>query len=104
MERKKCSFENCNKLGRNKGSYKGKTRYDHFCEVHHRLRMKNGNLNTHLYYWRKIINNSKCEKCGWNEAPCDRHRINPSLGYIRTNVLILCPNCHRIEEYTKSKQ
>jgi len=37
-----------------------------------------------------------CDNCGWNEAPCDRHRMIPSYGYVDGNVVILCPNCHRI--------
>lgn len=101
MNRKICSIDGCNKLTRNKGSYKGITRYDHLCESHHRLRLNPKNISTHLYYWRKIIDNSKCERCGWNEAHCDRHRIKPELGYIRENVKILCPNCHRLEEINK---
>jgi len=100
-KRLECSFVGCKKLGRNKGSYKGKTRYDHLCEIHHRLRCHPDNPSGNLYYWKKLIENTKCEKCGWDKAPCDRHRINPKLGYVRENVKILCPNCHRLEEMKK---
>lgn len=93
--RKKCKIKDCNRLGRNKGFYKGETRYDNVCELHHRVNRK-------IYYFKKQnIKNKKCKICGWDKAPCDRHRKNPSLGYIKRNVIILCPNCHRIEEYKK---
>jgi len=36
-----------------------------------------------------------CERCGWSEAPCDRHRLAPMDGYSEGNVVVLCPNCHR---------
>jgi len=36
-----------------------------------------------------------CDHCGWNEAPCDRHRLQPVDGYVEGNVVVLCPNCHR---------
>lgn len=42
------------------------------------------------------VPNPKCERCGWCDAPCDRHKVDPSLGYIKGNVRILCPNCHRL--------
>jgi hypothetical protein len=36
-----------------------------------------------------------CDRCGWNEAPCDRHRVVANQGYTDENVVVLCPNCHR---------
>lgn len=49
-------------------------------------------------YWegRSSIPNKKCELCGWNKAPCDRHRIDNKKGYFAENVKVLCPNCHRL--------
>jgi len=35
-----------------------------------------------------------CSACGW-EGECDRHREEPSKGYVPGNVRVLCPNCHR---------
>ena len=94
-KRRKCEFPNCNNLGRNKGIYKGNTRYDRFCEMHHRLRYKISN--ERLSYLGKIkIDNSKCEICGWDKAYCDRHRLNPKIGYKKENIKVLCPNCHRL--------
>lgn len=85
-----CNIENCKRVVRNKGRDKnGERKYDVVCDKHHR--QKGNSL--------KIENcpNEKCERCGWNKAYCDRHRIKPELGYIKSNVIILCPNCHRLE-------
>lgn len=87
-----CEYPGCGGLGRNKGLYKGKTRFDRFCEKHHRTRSSPSFLID-----RAAIDNSRCEKCGWNEGPCDRHRIDSKQGYKRDNVKVLCPNCHRLE-------
>ena len=38
-----------------------------------------------------------CERCGWNKSYCDRHRLKHGAKYTKENVIILCPNCHRIE-------
>lgn len=84
--RKKCKLENCDRLVRSKGLYKGQKRFDNVCSFHH--------SGTEPYYKYKI-ENSKCELCGWDEAPCDRHRLIPELGYVKENIKILCPNCHR---------
>jgi len=40
----------------------------------------------------------KCVLCGW-EGPCDRYRIvwgRDGGKYVKGNVIILCPNCHRL--------
>jgi hypothetical protein len=39
--------------------------------------------------------NSECSICGYNESPCDRHRHDPSKGYSRDNIVIVCANHHR---------
>ena len=94
MIHRNCEYPNCQKKGRNKGFYKGETRYDRFCEFHHRLRYKTENR---AYYSKKqMIDNSKCEKCGWDKANCDRHRIKAERGYFKENIMVLCPNCHRL--------
>jgi len=90
MTRRKCDFPGCGNNGRNKGLYKGKTRYDHVCEIHHRK------VNKAYYLQKQAIDNSKCQLCGWDKAPCDRHRIEPSKGYYIENIAVLCPNCHRL--------
>lgn len=43
-----------------------------------------------------------CWLCGWKEAMCDFHRRVPgSEGgtYRKSNVMVLCPNCHRLAHH-----
>jgi hypothetical protein len=83
-----CSTPGCGNLARNKGrSESGAQRFDHVCHRCHRQ------AETSPKY---VVDNSKCELCGWDKAPCDRHRIKPEAGYRRGNVIVLCPNCHRL--------
>lgn len=86
--RRKCTIEGCERLGRNKGFYKGKIRYGNTCETHHKSIPKG--------FFRYDIPNDKCMNCGWDKAKCDRHRLVPGNGYTIENVKILCPNCHRL--------
>jgi len=56
----------------------------------------------------KIISrlNAKCSLCGWCESSCDLHHIIPKKenGNGKNNNLILvCPNCHRILHTIKDK-
>jgi hypothetical protein len=95
-----CCVEGCHRLGRNKGFYKGKIHYAKKCQFHH----KNENGQFVPSWGKPVIKNDHCEECGWNKAPCDRHRINPKLGYTATNVKVLCPNCHRIETIRLEKE
>ena len=49
----------------------------------------------------KILNraNKGCSICGWNESTCDIHHIiEKSKGGTNehNNLIIVCPNCHRI--------
>lgn len=48
------------------------------------------------------MKNGACEVCGWKEAPCDRHRKDSQTGYTLDNVVILCPNHHRLAHHDKS--
>src|ERR1051325_7049109 len=93
MKRRKCAAEGCMKLGRNKGWHHGSKRYGKFCQFHHRSSPENG---IPYYKEKQEIDNSVCSNCGWNEAPCDRHRIRKEAGYTQLNVVVLCPNCHRL--------
>lgn len=67
----------------------GGWKYGNTCDAHHRLPL-GGPAN------RKKIENAKCIRCGWNEAYCDRHRLDPKKGYTKENTVPLCPNCHRL--------
>lgn len=89
MTRRMCDYPGCDKPGRNKGFYKGAIRYDHHCERHHKRK-------DDLYFGRQRIDASKCSVCGWDKASCDRHRIEPNKGYVKSNIAVLCPNCHRL--------
>lgn len=43
--------------------------------------------------------NVSCSICGWNESSCDIHHIiEKNMGGTNdvSNLIILCPNCHRI--------
>jgi hypothetical protein len=43
-----------------------------------------------------------CEVCGWKLTTCDKHRMKPGKDggtYESGNVLILCPNCHRLAHH-----
>lgn len=95
--RNKCKVEGCDRLGRNKGQTNGVSRYGSVCQIHHKKgKLGLTGLSKHFENTSNI-ENKKCERCGWDKAPCDRHRIDPKLGYVEGNVEILCPNCHRIE-------
>jgi hypothetical protein len=95
-----CCVPGCLRRGRNKGFQKGVRRYDKFCEVHHKERLRPDHEIPGLA-GKQQIQNDHCEKCGWSESSCDRHRIDPSKGYFRENVIVLCPNCHRVEHHPK---
>lgn len=57
---------------------------------------------------RRLINKrgNKCELCGWNKARCDiHHRIarKDRGSDDESNLIILCPNCHRVVTQNKLK-
>ncbi len=48
--------------------------------------------------------NVSCFVCGWNEAICDIHHIQPKAkggSNDPSNLTVLCPNCHRIAHSKK---
>jgi len=97
--RSECLIEGCTKLQRNKGRGKtGDTVYCKLCNVHHR-KLFNIKDVSELRLPYKKIKNDKCTRCGWSEASCDRHRKKPELGYVPENVVVLCPNCHRLVSF-----
>lgn len=88
--RQKCCIDGCGRLAAHKGLYNGERRYSKYCEKHRRERYGSNP--------RKSYNTNKCSVCGWG-GPCDKHRIKPGKdggGYIRGNVIVVCPNCHRL--------
>lgn len=45
------------------------------------------------------MDRSACMVCGWDKTLCDRHRIKLGCDggqYTLGNVLVVCPNCHRL--------
>lgn len=89
-----CAVSGCPRLGVSKGySERGQKRWSRYCQFHEKAR---SGLPPGAKKQGHILNR-KCEACGWDKAPCDRHRVKPEIGYTIANVRILCPNCHRLE-------
>jgi len=90
--RLKCANANCNNLAAYKGKTKGRIRtFRKLCfSCHYRkykMPMHNNKTNRFVA--------EKCSSCSWI-GPCDRHRRIAGGKYTRANVVILCPNCHRL--------
>lgn len=90
VNRPKCNIEGCDNIVTTKGWNRqgSKKRYRKLCSTHYRL--KQGKIFK--------IDTSKCSICNWLGF-CDKHRI--MLGrdggkYKQGNVIVLCPNCHRL--------
>lgn len=55
--------------------------------------------------WNKAMRRlyaDKCMRCGWSEASCDTHHIDPKNNggkFSIENGIILCPNCHRLADF-----
>jgi len=61
---------------------------------------KGGTKATQARTLRRIHGND-CMRCCWNEAQTDVHHIVPksvSQNHELTNLIILCPNCHRLAD------
>lgn len=96
-----CSVKGCASLvSWGKRTKNGSRIWWKLCSTHHKKKhgMKTGSGYVSSYY--RIIPARKCSKCGW-EGPCDRHRIAEG-SYSKGNVKVLCPNCHRLEHWTKT--
>lgn len=88
-----CFFEGCKNKQHWKGYLNGNRYYGKWCNKHRKIKNKDNYSFTNE---KKKILNEKCTRCGWKEGPCDRHRINNKIGYLPENIIILCPNCHRL--------
>ena len=95
MIRKKCKIKGCHRLGRFKGVVNGHKKWGNICSYHHKGGLERL-INKPYSMYKGHIPNDKCELCGWDKAPCDRHRKEPMRGYVKENVVVLCPNCHRL--------
>lgn len=73
------------------------------CKKHNRPHSKNVNsiLDCSKRTVGKILKRAGvgCSICGWNESTCDIHHIIPREdggSNDNSNLIIICPNCHRI--------
>ncbi len=118
-----CVMEGCLRTQESKGIVNGQRRYDKLCSAH-RAVMRGRRVAPIQYHrqpaadptllipcwvkkkdWLASLNMSECVICGW-EGPCDKHRIKHGKDggkYHRGNVMILCPNCHRLLHTGKLK-
>jgi hypothetical protein len=110
--RKVCEVDGCRNLSASVGKQSGKEYFRKTCKSHwmkssprrhriHKLRsiQQSRKMNLTLDEVEELLN-SPCSICGWDKAHCDMHRIiNGKDGgkYEKGNIVILCPNCHRIE-------
>ena len=101
MDRPKCIIEGCNNLAMMHHKHKdGSYGYHKLCTSHHRKKFKmciRGSRGSRGY--ARQMDHSFCALCGWDKAPCDRHRIKYGTDggkYIKGNIISVCPNCHRL--------
>ena len=88
-----CIIEGCTNLALPRGNGK----YRKLCTRHHKE--KYGIPYSPYDRIKKQFPNKKCILCGWEKAECDKHRILPKNKggtYKNGNVIIVCPNCHRL--------
>ncbi len=101
--RPKCSIGGCNNLAVKRGRLKNNSiSFRKFCDRHRRERYNSpralGVEGRRRLRKKLLFPNKKCIICDW-EGPCDRHRIifgQNGGKYIKGNVVIVCPNCHRL--------
>ena len=106
MERPICNIGGCHRVVRKITIRKnGSITYGKMCEIHHKKKYGMDDLLTRNR-WLNKLHNKPCSRCGWDKASCDLHRIkHGKIGgkYTRKNILILCPNCHRLEHLKKQE-
>ncbi len=97
-KRPECQINGCHNLAMPHWKRKDGTQgYRKLCARHHRK--KYGMPISKPKKKRRNFPNTTCVLCGWDKAPCDRHRIKYGIDggdYEKGNVMILCPNCHRV--------
>ena len=92
MDKPKCNMPNCKNNAMNLGNGK----YGKLCSSHHKKKYNRPVRGKDIA--KKKFLNKVCDICGW-EGPCDRHRLlfgQNGGQYVKGNVIILCPNCHRL--------
>lgn len=71
-----------------------------------RRRAKDYRENNSESHLRRKIQNKPCKKCGWNKDVCDVAHLKPKKDggeYKESNLIPLCPNCHRLFDKGKLK-
>ena len=96
--------EKCGKTFESTRTFK-QNRHIHCSDCIQQYKHSNENPNTIFDLSKRTISkilkraNVRCSICGWNEASCDIHHIQKKK-YGGTdelsNLIIVCPNCHRI--------
>lgn len=81
-ERPVCRVEGCERLVMKKHKLRGKQVYRTVCWKHH--------AGGHS---KEALVHEVCVRCGWRGS-CHRHRLRAGGSYHRSNVEVLCPNCH----------
>jgi hypothetical protein len=95
----KCSIVGCNNVARNMGH----GRFDQLCHSHHNKKYHMPTGGTQRL--RRSLNRNLCSNCKW-VGPCDLHRLTPGQTggkYKKGNIVIICPNCHRLLHLGKIK-
>ena len=88
----RCTMEGCGNLR----MANGQGGRGPLCTKHHKHNMLYANSSDKR---RKRLANDSCTVCGWNQTPCDRHRLLTGKNggkYISVNIMVLCPNHHRL--------
>jgi hypothetical protein len=99
--RSSCSVPGCNNLMKYKKKHKdGTWTYNELCQRHTNLKygMKMSSKAVRREVGVGEMSSKPCSKCGWNRSYCDIHRVVAGKDggkYKVTNVITLCPNCHR---------
>ena len=100
MESPKCQTGGCGNVAERRGKKQGGD--NKLCTTHRKRKYGMPRLGSRA---RRILRDggffekNKCETCGW-DGPCDRHRMLTGKDggrYIKGNIAILCPNCHRLQ-------
>jgi len=109
MGRPLCSVEGCSaRAAKRYGKRYKKQYYRKLCQRHREIkagkREKKQLQRKALAYKVSVeefseIKISECSLCGWDKVNCDIHRIKHGCfggKYIKENIVVLCPNCHRL--------
>lgn len=108
--RGKCIVDGCFCFQMIKSKRNSRTYYRRYCYKHWRSLSCSEKIGTRLLDISNYlpIKTNTCSLCGWDLAVCDKHRMEPGISggtYTRDNILVVCPNCHRLlhKGYTKEQ-